>query len=168
MPRQTQLQDVSLTLGRDFAVAKFLFPLFDRSFTTRYFIIDLGEEKMAITDMSQVRKIGDEMTVNTQAYDWSMAASFNSSVFYNNLHCDPWDHLPDVRGLPEELSKVFRASNVFGRKVGGHKLSDIVFDESLSRAEFVELKSMGIMRKTHPVSDIVFAQDGSMGMNAHP
>jgi len=168
MPRQTQLQNVSLTLGRDFAIARYLFPLFDRGFTTRYFIIDLGEEKMALTDISQVRKIGDEMTVNTQAYDWSMALNLNSSVFFNSLHCDPWDYLPDISGLPEELSKVFRASNICGRKVGGQKLSDVLYDESLSRVEHVELKSMGIMKKTHPVSDLVFAQDGSMGLRAHP
>jgi hypothetical protein len=52
--------------------------------------------------------------------------------------------------------------------VGGQKLSDVFFDESLSRVEHVELRSMGIMKKTHPVSDIVFAQDGSMGLRAHP
>ena len=168
MPRQTQLQDISLTLGRYFAVARHLFPLFDRSFVTRYFILDLGEDKMAITDTSQVRKIGDDITVNTQAYDWSMAASLNPSVFLSNLHCDPWDYLPSVQGLPEELSKMFSASNICGRKVGGQKLSDVFFDESLSRVEHVELRSMGIMKKTHPVSDIVFAQDGSMGLRAHP
>jgi hypothetical protein len=168
MPRQTQLQDISLTLGRDFAVARYLFPLFDRSFSTRYFIIDLGEDKMAITDISQVRKIGDEIAVNTQAYDWSMALNLNPSVFYNNLHCDPWDYLPSVSGLPEELSKMFSASNLCGRKVGGQKLSDVIYDEGLARVEHVELKSMGIMKKTHPASELVFAQDGTLGLRAHP
>jgi len=168
MPRQSELQDVSLTLGRDFAVARYLFPLFDRGFNTRYFILDLGEDKMAITDMSQVRKIGDEITVNTQAYDWSMAASLNPAVFFSNLHCDPWNYLPSINGLPEELSKMFSSSNICGRKVGGQKLSDAIYDESLSRVAQVELKSMGIMKKTYPVSELIFAQDGSMSLRAHP
>jgi len=167
MPRQTELMDVRLTLGRDFSVARYLFPLFDRSFQNRYFILDLDEDKMAITDISQVRKIGEEMTVNAQSYDWSMAASLNPAVFYNNLHCDPWNYLPTVRGLPEELAKMFSASNICGRKVGGQKLSDAIFDECLTRVEHVELKSMGIVRKTHPVSDLLFAQNGSMSLRAH-
>jgi hypothetical protein len=168
MPRQTELMDVGLTLGRDFSVARYLFPLFDRSFATKYFLLDLGEDKMAITDMSQVRKIGDEITVNAQSYDWSMAASLNPAVFLSNLHCDPWDYLPSVQGLPEELSKMFSASNICRRKVGGQKLSDALFDEGLARVEHVELKSMGIIKKTHPVSEIVFANDGSMGLRTHP
>ena len=166
MPRQTELLNVSLTLGRDFSVARYLFPLFDSAFNTRYFLLDLGEDKMALTDISQMRKIGNEITVNAQAYDWSMAASLNPAVFFQNLHCDPWNYLPSVRGLPEELSKMFSASNLCGRKVGGQKLSDVVFDEPLGRVLQVELKSMGIMRRTHPVSDLLLAQDGSMSMRA--
>jgi hypothetical protein len=167
MPRQTELLDVRLTLGRDFSVARHLFPLFDRSFQTRYFMLDLDEDKMALTDISQVRKIGDEMTVNAQAYDWSMAATLNPSVFYNTLHCDPWNHLPTVRGLPEELAKMFAASNICGRKVGGQKLSDAIFDESLQRVDQIELKTLGIVKKTHPVSELSFGQDGSLGLRAH-
>lgn len=164
MPRQTELRNVTITLGRDFSVARYIFPLFDRGFNTRYYILDLGEDKMAITDISQVRKIGDEITVTAQSYDWSMAVSLNPSVFFNTLHCDPWAYLSGVGGLPDELRKVFEATNMCGRKVGGQKLSDLYYHENLGFVEYAELKSLGLLKKVVPISELFFAADGSLGL----
>lgn len=168
MPRQTELRDVSITLGRDFSVARYIFPLLDRTFNTRYFVLDLGEDKMSITDMSQVRKIGDEIAINAQAYDWSMAASLNPSVFFNSFHVDPWAYLSGVKGLPDELRKVFMATNLFGRNVHGQKLADMLYHENLGFAEFAELRSMGFLKRTVPVSELVFAPDGTLGLKTPP
>jgi len=45
MPRQSELSDLRITLEADYATAEHLFPLFDRGFNTRYFIVDLGDAR---------------------------------------------------------------------------------------------------------------------------
>jgi len=166
MPRQSELQNVRVSLDRELATPRYLYPFFDRNFNTRYFVLDLGEEKIVMIDASLMAKIGEDINFRVTQSDVTMLESVSPVIFYGTLHADPWGALGRMRG-PEEIRKGMRLSNLFGRKVGGNKLSDITFSENLMAATSFELKSMGFLKKEVPVGDIVFNQDGSLGLKQH-
>jgi hypothetical protein len=159
MPKQTGLQDVRISLDRDLATCKYIYPLFDRNFVSRYFVLDLGEEKVVIVDANLMSKIGEDINFRVTAADVIMLETVNPVIFYGTNHADPWGNLARVKG-PEEIRKGLITSNLFGRRFGGQKLSDIIFNESLMAVTAFELKTLGIIKKEVPVSEIVFGQDG--------
>jgi len=165
MPRQSELLDLRITLGREYATAEHLIPLFDRGFNTRFFIVDLGEGKVALIDISQLHKIGDDITIDMSSYA-SNLESVNPGVLLGTAHADPWGVFKYVPGLSDQLRNSMAATNLCGRKVGGQKISDILFHEDLGFVEHVELKTMGFMKKTLPASEFVFQPDGSIGLKA--
>jgi len=167
MPRQTELADLRVTLGRDYSTLEHLYPLVDRTLNTRYFVLDLGEGKVMLIEPSQMRKIGEDITVSLTTYSSNMA-SVNPMVFLQTLHLDPWGVLAKCEGISEETQKSLMATNLFGRKVGGKKVCDIFFHEDLEFVEKVELCTMGISKKVHPVSDLEFLSDGNLRLKPPP
>ena len=163
MPRQSELSDLRITLGREYATAEHLIPLFDRGFNTRYFIVDLGESKLALLDIHQLHKSGSDITLDLTS-SASNIDMVNPTVFLQTLHADPWGVFKYVGGLSESAQNALRATNLCGRKVGGGKVSDLSFHEDLGFVEQVELKSMGFMKKTLAAGEFVFHPDGSLAL----
>ncbi len=165
MPRQSELADLRMTLGRGYATAEHLLPLFDRGFNTRYFIVDLGDGKVALIDVHQLHKIGDDITIDI-ASSAANIDTVNPVVFLQTCHADPWDVFKYVGGLSDTARAAIAATNLCERKVGGGKVSDLSFHEDLGFVEHVELKSMGFAKRLHPVGDFVFHPDGTLAMRA--
>jgi len=165
MPRQSELADLRITLGRDYATAEHLIPLFDRGFNTRYFIVDLGDGKVALIDIHQLHKIGDDITIDLTSYA-SNLDSVNPAVFLQTLHADPWGVFKYVGGLSDTAQNAIAATNLCTRKVGGGRVSDLSFHEDLGFVDHLELKSMGFVKKLHPVGDFVFQPDGTLALKA--
>ena len=163
MPRQSELADLRITLGREYATAEHLIPLFDRGFNTRYFLVDLGDSKVALIDLHQLHKIGDDITIDLTS-NASNLESVNPAVFLQTLHADPWGVFKYVGGLSETAQNAIAATNLCGRKVGGGKVCDLQFHENLGFVEHVELKSMGFMKKSLPVGQFVFHPDGTLAL----
>jgi hypothetical protein len=163
MPRQTELSDLRITLGRDYATAEHLIPLFDRGFNTRYFIVDLGDGKVALIDLHQLHKIGEDITID-MASAASNIETVNPAVFLQTFHADPWGVFRYVGGLSDTARSAIAATNLCTRKVGGGKISDLQFHEDLGFVEHVELKSMGFMKKLLPAGSFVFHPDGTLAL----
>lgn len=165
MPRQSELLDLRITLGREYATAEHLIPLFDRGFNTRYFLVDLGDGKVALIDLHQLHKIGDDITIDMTS-SASNVESTNPAVFLQTLHADPWGIFKYVGGLSETAQNAIAATNLCGRKVGGGKVSDICFHEDLGFVEHIELKSMGLVKKIHPIGEFAFQPDGTLALRS--
>lgn len=165
MPRQSELSDLRITLGRDYATAEHLIPLFDRGFNTRYFLVDLGDGKVALIDLHQLHKIGDDITIDL-ASAASNIESVNPAVFLQTFHADPWGVFRYVGGLSDTARNAIAATNLCTRKVAGGRVSDLSFHEDLGFVEHVELKSMGFMKKLLPAGGFVFHPDGTLALKA--
>ena len=165
MPRQTELQDLRITLGREYATAEHLIPLFDHGFNTRYHILDLGEGKVALIDLHQMRKIGDDITIDLSSSASNMAG-INPMVFLGTLHSDPWGMLGRVAELADQTRNALEITNLCGKRIGGQKVCDLLFHEDLGFVEHIELKTMGFMKKVLPVSEFIFRSDGSIALKA--
>jgi hypothetical protein len=165
MPRQTELQDLRITLGREYATAEHLIPLFDHGFNTRYYILDLGEGKVALIDLHQMRKIGDDITIDLTSSASNMAL-INPMVFMGTFHGDPWGMLGRVADIADQTRDALAATNLFGKRVGGQKVSDLLFHEDLGFVEHIELRSMGFMKRILPVGEFIFQSNGSIALKA--
>jgi hypothetical protein len=163
MPRQTELADMRITLGREYATAEHLIPLFDRGFNTRYYILDLGDGKVALIDLHQLHKIGDDITIDLASYAANID-NVNPAVFLQTYHADPWGVFKFASGLSDTAQNAIAATNLCMRKVAGGKVSDLSFHEDLGFVEHVEVKSMGFSRKLHPAGDFVFHPDGTLAL----
>ncbi|MBM4250097.1 MAG: hypothetical protein FJ149_11885 [Euryarchaeota archaeon] len=165
MPRQTELADLRITLGREYATAEHLVPLFDRGFNTRYFIVDLGEGKMALMDMHQLHKMGEDITVDL-ASAASNLGTVNPAVLLQTFHADPHDIFRFAGGLPDATRNSLVATDLCRRKVGGGRVCDLQFHEGLGFVEMVEVKSMGFLKKLLPASGLAFQPDGTLAVKA--
>jgi len=165
MPRQTELAGLRITLGREYATAEHLIPLFDRSFNTRYFLVDLGESKVALIGIHQLHKIGGDITVDLTS-SASNLENVNPAIFLQTLHADPWGVFRYVGGLSDTAQNAIAATNLCARRVGGSKVSDISFHEDLGFVEHIELKTMGFMKKVLPVGEFMFHPDGTLALRA--
>ncbi|MEM4729553.1 MAG: hypothetical protein QXH42_07335 [Thermoplasmata archaeon] len=164
MPRQSELQNVKATLARDYAVIQQLIPVFDASFATKYLILVMDFEKVILTEFSRMTKMGEDIKISVPSSVSMSLANTNPVFFTGTFHVDPWGVLLGMRGLSDFMRSRLSSSNLYGKKVGGMSLRDVVFRDDLGAVEKVELRSLGIIKKLLPVSSLSLSPDGTLAL----
>lgn len=164
MPRQTELQNIRATLGRDYAIIRRLIPVFDASLATRHLILVMELDKVILTDFDRMTKMGEDINISVPASVSMSLVNTNPAFFMGAFHVDPWGLLLGMRGLSDMMRARLTASNLYGRRVGRMKLCDVIFRDDLGGVERVELRSLGVFRKTIPAPELSISPDGALSL----
>ncbi len=164
MLRQSELQNVRASLDRDYAVIRQLIPVFDASFATKYLILVMEFDKVILTDFGRMTKMGEDINISVPASVSMSLSNTNPALFMSTFHVDPWGVLLGMRGLSDMMRARLAASNLYGKRLGGARLSDALFRDDIGGVERVELKSLGVLRKTVPVTELALSPDGALSL----